>query len=122
MAQALALTEMFRLHPSADLRTPCTAFDTFCRAILTEQPAILWESIHPDLRHMLQRRMQVEGVSRFFGRMKPIISSAAGRLRLGEPNEVSASAVVCKLYRGTAEVGKAWFSFQNRQWVLSQLS
>ena len=97
MAQALALgmTEMFRFAPIVDLRTPRTTWDTYCRAILTEQPTCLWE---------------------------PIISGPWGRLRLGEAQEVSHSAVVCELFRGTQEVGKAWFAFHNRQWVLSQLS
>jgi hypothetical protein len=124
MASALAqnITEMFRLHPSVDLRTPRTTFDTFCRAVLTEQPMVLWETIHPDLRMLLQRRLQIEGVTRFFGRMKPIVSSPAGRLTLGPSREVGSSAVVCPLYRGAHEVGKAWFAFHNRQWVLSQLT
>ncbi len=124
MAQALAMgmTELFRLAPTVDLRTPRSTFDTFCRAILTEQPLILWEAIHPDLRSMMKRRLQIEGAQRFFQRMKPIISTPAGRLRLGEGNEVSPTALVCSLFRGTHEVGKAWFAFHNRQWVLSQLS
>lgn len=119
---ALALTEMFRLSPQADLRTPRNTFDTFCRSILTEQPEPLWQCIHPDLRHMMQRRMQVEGPDRFFARMKPIVCTPAGRLRLGEPREVGSAAVVCSLLRGSREVGKAWFSFGNREWVLTQLS
>ena len=124
MAQALALgmTEMFRLAPIVDLRTPRSTWDTYCRAILTEQPTCLWETIHPNLRAMMQRRLQLEGSSRFFQRMRPIISGPWGRLRLGEAHEVSSSAVVCELFRGTQEVGKAWFAFHNRQWVLSQLS
>ena len=124
MAQALAwgMTEMFRQAPIIDLRTPRSTFDTFCRAILTEQPLCLWEAIHPDLRGMMKRRLQVEGVDRFFQRMKPIITTAAGRLCLGEAREVSDTAVVCPLFRGSHEVGKAWFAFYNRQWVLSQLS
>lgn len=124
MAQALALghTEMFRLVPHIDLRTPRSTFDTFCRAILTEQPQCLWEAIHPNLRGMMQRRLQTEGSQRFFGRMKAIIASAGGRLSLGEAQEVSSTAVICPLFRGPREVGKAWFAFTNRQWVLSQLS
>lgn len=124
MAQPLAagLTEMFRSQPLIDLRTPRSTFDTFCRAILTEQPQCLWDTIHPDLRMMMQRRLQVEGASRFFQRMKPIVSNPSGRLTLGEPREVSSTAVVCSLFRGTHEVGKAWFAFHNRQWVVSQLS
>ncbi len=124
MAQALALgmTEMFRSQPLIDLRTPRSTFDTFCRAVLTEQPQCLWDTIHPDLRMMMQRRLQVEGHNRFFQRMKPIVSNSSGRLTLGDPQEVSATAVVCNLRRGSREVGKAWFAFHNRQWVLSQLS
>lgn len=124
MAQALAMgrTEMFRLAPNIDLRTPRSTFDTFCRAILTEQPLCLWEAIHPSLRSMMQRRLQTEGSQRFFQRMKPIIASSGGRLSLGEGYEVSTTAVVCPLFRGSREVGKAWFAFHNRQWVLSQLS
>ena len=115
-------TELFRLHPQVDLRTPRSTFDTFCRSILTEQPECMWESIHPDLRHMMQRRLQIEGHRRFFERMKPIVSGPAGRLTLGEPREVSQTAVVCQLYRGHYEVGKAWFAFHQCQWVLSQLT
>ena len=122
MAQALAMTEVFRRAPTIDLRTPRSTFDTFCRAVLTEQPLCLWESIHPDLRAMMQRRMQLEGTERFFQRMMPIVSSPAGRLRIGEAREVSATTVVCPLFRGPHDVGKAWFAFHNRQWVLSQLS
>lgn len=125
MAGALALghTEMFRLHPRADLHTPRSTFDTFCRAILTEQPSVLWETLHPDLRSSMQRRLSIEGAARFFSRMKPIISSDFGRLRLGEPKEVDSSAVVCGLYRqGTDPVGHAWFSFGSRQWTLTHMS
>jgi hypothetical protein len=122
MPQLLGMTEMFRANPQSDLRTPRCTFDTFCRAVLTEQPQVLFDSIHPDLRHMLQRRLQMEGSPRFFARMKAIICAPQGRLRLGEPREVSNSAVVCPLYRGAQDAGKAWFSFQNSQWVLSQLS
>lgn len=122
MPSALATTELFRLCPQADLRTPRNTFDTFCRSILTEQPQTLWQSIHPSLRHMMQRRMQVEGPTRFFARMQPIVAGPSGRLRLGEAQEVGTSAVVCPLFRGSHEVGKAWFSFQDRQWVLTQLS
>lgn len=124
MAPTLAcgMTQMFRVCPVADLRTPRTTFDTYCRSILTENAEVLWQTLHPDLRPMMQRRLSVEGVDRFFGRMKPIISSEAGRLRLGDPIEVSPATVVCPLYRGSNEVGKAWFAFHLRQWVLSQLT
>jgi len=124
MAQALAMgmTELFRLAPSIDLRTPRSTFDTFCRAVLTEQPHCLWETIHPSLRSLLQRRLQLEGSQRFFQRMRAIIASPSGRLRVGEAHEISTSSVICPLFRGKSEVGKAWFAFQNRQWVLSQLT
>ena len=115
------LTECFRRNPTADLRTPRSTFDTFCRSVLTEQPNALWPTVHPELRYMMQKRIQLEGNEKFFGRMKQIIANPGGRLCLGEAQVVESGKMRCSVLRGSRQVATASFDFHERAWVLSSL-
>ena len=115
------MTECFRRNPTTDLRTPRSTFDTFCRSVLTEQPVTLWPTVHPELRYMMQKRIQVEGNEKFFGRMKQIIANPGGRLCLGEPQVVEPGKMKCSVLRGRRQVATASFDFHDRSWVLSSL-
>ena len=115
-------TEIFKRQPSADLRTPRTTFDSFCRSILTEEPQVLWKSIHPTLRDPMQTRLQREGSDRFFHRMKKIVCSDRGRICLGQPEESPDGSVNCPVLRSGHQVGTARFDFLERSWLLTSLN
>jgi hypothetical protein len=115
------LTECFRRDPISDLRTPRSTFDSFCRSVLTEQPAALWPTVHPELRYMMQKRIALEGDEKFFTRMKRIINNSGGRLCLGQADMIEPGKMSCPVLRSGRKVGTAGFDFYDRSWVLSSL-
>ena len=116
-----SLTLNFRRNPTADLRTPRSTFDTFCRSVLTEQTQTLWPTVHPQLRSTMQRRIQAEGDGKFFARMRQIISNPGGRLCLGDAQRLEGGKMTCPVLRNGRQVGTAGFDFHDCAWVLSSL-
>lgn len=107
----------------ADLRTPRSTFDTFCRSIVTGQAPTLWKSIDPSLRNSMQSRYQHEGEERFFGRMRGVVSNQQGRLCLGHPQPAEQGTVKCPVMRAGRQVATASFRFSSdRSWLLSSLN
>ena len=107
---------------TADLRTPRSTFDTFCRSIVTGQAPTLWKSIDPDLRLTMQARFSREGDDRFFGRMRSVISNPQGRLCLGLPSPATDGLVKCPVMRNGRQVATASFRFTDRSWLLASLN
>lgn len=107
---------------TADLRTPRSTFDTFCRSIVTGQAPTLWKSIDPDLRLTMQSRYHREGDDRFFGRMRSVIANSQGRLCLGLPSPAEKGFVKCPVMRNGRQVATASFRFSDCSWLLASLN
>lgn len=112
-------TQCFQHSPIVDLRTPASTFECFCRATLTRQPLVLWQTIHPRLQQAMQQRLQREGHDQFFTRMSKILISSHGRLRLGTPTSQQTGDLSCPVYRGGVQVAVAHFHLWDHQWVLA---
>ncbi|MBI3927612.1 MAG: hypothetical protein HY319_18880 [Armatimonadetes bacterium] len=106
----------------SDLRTPRSTFDSFARAVLARDAAMLWETVHANLRLLLQRQYYKTGADFFFDQLRGILGGNGSRLCLGAPHQVTSGTVVCPLMRAGDEVGSGWFQFSDCTWLLLSLN